>query len=133
MDLSAWQAMDHRLRVTFITVAAAAALLVVGAGLTAGLPCAASVMTGAVLALANLYVLARIVATIAVPPTEGAPNARLVWSVMAMGKFIVLFGGVWFLMTRHLVDPIELLVGTGCLPIGIAIGAVVSDKTSPRT
>ena len=39
------------------------------------------------------------------------------------------FGAV---VTRHLVDPMELVVGYGSLPIGIAIGAVVSDKTGSR-
>jgi hypothetical protein len=32
-------------------------------------------------------------------------------------------------MTSHLVDPIGLVVGWGSLPVGIAVGSLVSDKT----
>ena len=45
---------------------------------------------------------------------------------------MILCTGMWLLMTRHLVAPIELFVGYASLPIGIAIGAVVSDKTDPE-
>jgi uncharacterized membrane protein len=38
---------------------------------------------------------------------------------------------VWLLMRYGLVSPVPLLVGFGALPIGIAIGSVVSDRGAP--
>ena len=121
--------MDRHLVKTFATVAATGALLVFGSGATFGAGAAGSVMVGVVVGLSNLWVLSRVVAMVAVPTTEAPSSARFAWSVIALGKTMVLFGGVWWLMTRHLVDPMQLVVGYGALPIGIAIGALVSDKT----
>ena len=52
------------------------------------------------------------------------------WGVLALFKMIALFGGVWMLMSHRLVDPLPMLVGFGALPIGIAIGSLVSDRTA---
>jgi hypothetical protein len=123
---------DTRLRVAMLTVAIVGTLLTAGAGLWANGRAGLSIGIGAMVALSNLYVLSRIVATLAVPH-EGEPHVGLTWGVIVTGKIMVLFGGLWLLMTRHLVDPIPLVVGYGALPIGIAIGAVVSDKTDRRT
>jgi hypothetical protein len=124
--------MDRRLRTTFVTVGACAALLTLGGAFAFGSRGAVSVALGGLVALSNLFVFARIVASVAVPMAAPPRHAQLLWTVLALPKTMLLFGGVWFLVTRHLVDPIHLVVGYGCLPIGIAIGAVVSDKTGSR-
>jgi hypothetical protein len=43
----------------------------------------------------------------------------------------LLFGGMWLLMTRGHVQALPLLIGYGCLPVGIAVGSIVSDRTHP--
>jgi hypothetical protein len=123
---------DARLVTTFVVVGLTGAALTVGAAIGPGEVAAVSVAMGALTALSNLYVLTRIVALVAAPYEDAKTNGAFVWGVIALGKILVLFGGLWFLMTRHMVDPIPLVVGYGSLPIGIAIGAVVSDKTGPR-
>jgi hypothetical protein len=123
---------DAHLVRTFMTVGASGALLTVAAALASGGVAAFSVAMGALTALSNLFVLSRIVGALAVPYADARTHAAFAWGVIALGKIMLLFGGLWLLMTRHLVDPIPLVVGYGSLPIGIAIGAVVSDKTGPR-
>jgi hypothetical protein len=51
------------------------------------------------------------------------------WGVLAVLKVVGLFGGVWLLLGSHLVEPMGLVVGWGALPLGVALGAFVSDKT----
>ena len=101
-----------------------------GTASVSGAMAARSAAVGAVAALANLYVLSWLVGAFAVPHRDAKENACFAWCVIALGKMMVLYGILWLLMTRHLVDPIPLVVGYGSLPIGIAIGAIVSDKTS---
>ncbi len=120
---------DDRLVRTFLTVAVVGALLTLAEAFASSGRAGLSAAMGSVTAISNLYVLSRIVRTVAVP-TADPSNAGFAWGVLALGKIMVLFGGLWFLMTHHLVDPIPLVVGYGALPIGIAIGAVVSDKTA---
>jgi hypothetical protein len=114
-------------------------LFAVGAALLWGLRAAISVGAGALLAASNLWVLSRIIARVLgnMTSSDGADSPEPkggggLWAVLALVKMLVLFGGVWILMTKGLVDPIALVVGYGSMPIGIAIGALVSDKTAPR-
>ncbi len=69
------------------------------------------------------------------PATQGGFSAA--WAGLGMLKMLVLFGGIWFLMTRALVDPIALVVGYGSLPIGISLRGLVPAlrprKPGPRT
>lgn len=123
---------DRAFRRAFLAVALCGAALSFGSAVLRGPAVAGSVLAGALIGLANLYVLARIVAVIAVPHSDARANAAFAWGVIAFGKLMVLCGGMWFLMTHHLVDPIALVVGYGALPFGIAIGGVVSDKTDPE-
>ncbi|MCA9586520.1 MAG: hypothetical protein KC657_14280, partial [Myxococcales bacterium] len=48
----------------------------------------------------------------------------LAWGLLAVVKIVVLFGGMWLLLTRGWVDPIALLVGYGALPLGISAGTL---------
>ncbi len=124
---------DSRLVVSFAAVGVSGAVLTTAGAILYGLAAGVSVAMGALTALANLYVLSRIVAAVARPYEDAATSAGFVWGVIALGKILVLFGGLWWLMARHLVAPLPLVVGYGSLPIGIAIGAVVSDKVGPRS
>ena len=62
---------------------------------------------------------------------EGKRGGRA-WGAFALVKILVLFGGIWILLTRGLVDPIGLVVGYGVLPIGIAASSLVTSL-APRS
>lgn len=53
------------------------------------------------------------------------------WGLFALLKMGLLFGGIWVLLTRHLVDPIPLIVGYGVLPVAIAVSGVLTSL-APR-
>jgi hypothetical protein len=131
--MSTWLGGDRSFRRVFVVVAVAGLLLGGGAYALRGERIALSALVGTLLGLSNLYILARIVAVIAVPHEDAKSNGASTWGIIALGKLMALTGIMWLLMTRHLVDPIGLVVGYGALPIGIAIGGVVSDKTDPET
>jgi hypothetical protein len=54
------------------------------------------------------------------------------WGLFAVVKIVVLFGGIYLLLTKGLVDPIALVVGYGVLPLGIAASSLV-NSLSPRS
>ena len=128
--------MDARLRAALVTVVVSASVFAGVASFAWSLRAALSVAVGGAIATANLYVLARIVASL-MPADDGAgateprvTGGTRAWGVLALFKMIALFGGVWMLMSHKLVDPMPMLVGFGALPIGIAIGSIVSDRTA---
>jgi hypothetical protein len=122
--------MDARLRTILVAVAVLGGALGIGAAALFGLRCGLSVAIGAGVALANLYALARLVAVL-IPSDENhkaAPGGRAAWMVVGMLKMFLLFGGVWLLFSFHVVDVLPFFAGLACLPIGIAIGSIVSDR-----
>lgn len=54
------------------------------------------------------------------------------WSIFAVVKIFVLFGGLWLLLTKRMVDPIPLVVGYGVLPLGIAATTLVNGVVPAR-
>ena len=106
---------------------------------------ACSVLVGAAIAIANLVTMRAIIRALVDLPMEpsegegdGAEQDRadhkktgrrggLAWGLFAGFKMLILFGGVWILLTRQLVDPMPLVVGYGVLPLGIAAGALWSS------
>ena len=114
---------DGLIRV-YAACGATAVVLSVGALVHGGIRPASSVAIGGIVAIFNLAVLARVVIRVAVP-NAGAENIRALWGVLAIGKMMGLFMGVWVLMAEHLVDPLPLLVGYGSLPIGIVLGTLL--------
>jgi hypothetical protein len=64
---------------------------------------------------------------------EGQDHARegrrggAAWGLFAVLKMLVLFGAMWILLTRKLVDPMGLVAGYGVLPLGIAISSLWSS------
>lgn len=53
------------------------------------------------------------------------------WGLFATFKILILFGGIWLLLSKGLVAPIPLVVGYGVLPLGIA-AAGLRNSLSPR-
>lgn len=100
-----------------------------------------SVAVGAAIAVANLLTMRAIVrALIRAPEGEdeekadtentGEPAEKknhraagkrggAAWGVFAVFKILILFGGIWMLLSKGLVAPIPLVVGYGVLPLGI--------------
>jgi hypothetical protein len=134
--------LDARLRASLVAVALTGATFALMALAFVGLSSAVSVAVGAGLATVNLWTLARIVAALlpdeAGGPTggtRGASGARpttVAWALLGIVKMFALFAVVWLLMQHEVVSALPMLVGFGALPIGIAIGSIVSDRGGPR-
>ncbi len=115
---------------------AAAAFGVMGA--RAGL----SVTVGALIAVSNLLVLRAIIRSIVTAPADAEAaegdhrgNGRrggAAWAIFAVLKIFVLFGGVWLLLAKGLVDPIPLVVGYSVLPLGMT-GSTLLSSLRPRS
>jgi len=63
-------------------------------------------------------------------PAEGKRGGAA-WGLFALLKMGLLFGGIYVLLTRRLVDPIPLVVGYGVLPVAIAVSGVLTSL-APR-
>jgi hypothetical protein len=64
-------------------------------------------------------------------PSRAGRRAGVAWAVLAVLKTFILFGGLWILLTRGVVDPMPLVVGYGVLPLGITLNALWSSLRSP--
>jgi len=117
---------DGRTWTAIAAVAVFGAMFAIGGGIGWGGRVAVSIAVGAAVAVANLYGLARILGALVGGRATGQ-TASGIWGVLALAKVFLLFGGVWLLMTANLVDPLPLVVGWGALPIGIALGSILSD------
>jgi drug/metabolite transporter (DMT)-like permease len=130
-----------------ICAAVLGVVLSVGALGYSGGRAALSVFVGATIAVANLLTMRAIIQSIVREPEnedgketdEGSPEHReagrrggAAWGIFALLKIALLFGGVWFLLTRGLVDPIPLVVGYGVLPLGIAGQALIRGMSPKR-
>jgi hypothetical protein len=130
---------DARMRVSLGAVALSGGALAFCALAFFGASAAFSVAAGAGLATANLWALARIVTEL-LPDERSAPQAgeggaisraatnKAPWTVVALLKMFALLGAAWLLMRHGVVSAAPMLVGFGSLPIGIAIGSLVSDR-----
>ena len=47
-------------------------------------------------------------------------------------KMAILFGGIWLLLMWGVVTVVPLVAGYMTLPLGIAIGSLVSDRATQR-
>lgn len=120
--------MSPRIRVAIITVAVFGTLFALVAGTVWSVRAGISAAVGATIAASNLWVLARIIGATARPD---ASKSALAWSMLALVKMLGLFALVWLLIRWGIAQPLPLVLGYGALPIGIAVGSVVSDRTEP--
>jgi hypothetical protein len=123
-------ALDPRLRVSLVAVGIAGVAMIIAALAVFGGSGAVSASAGAALALGNLWALARIVSAL-LPDEKRAAKAqsRASWVFLAVLKMFALLGVTWLLMRHGLVSPLPMLLGFLSLPMGIAIGTLVSDRT----
>jgi len=125
--------LDARLRATLVAVALSGATLTLGAEVARGRGAALSVGAGAAIATANLWALARIVTALLPDGSKLAahvPGSAAAWALLAVLKMFGLFVVVWLLLRYVVVSPLSMLVGFGALPMGIAIGWLVSDRSA---
>jgi hypothetical protein len=123
---------DARLRTSLRTVLLMGAVFAFFGFAFAGLGAGLSVALGGVLAAGNLWVLARIVTELLPTDSAGAEaQSRGGWALVAVLKILGLLTFAWLLMRHAIVSPVPMLVGFGSLPIGIAIGSLVSDRSAP--
>jgi hypothetical protein len=121
--------LDARMRRSIVAVSITGGVLSLAALLFFGLTTALSVGMGAALAAVNLWVLARIVAALLPAGRAGArAQSKAAWGLLAMIKLFGLIAVVWLLMRHGIVSPIPMVFGFGALPIGIAIGSLLSDR-----
>ncbi|MGA7123840.1 MAG: ATP synthase subunit I [Polyangiaceae bacterium] len=125
--------LDARLRTTIVIVLVCGAALSVGGLVSRGPSAAVSVGVGAAVAATNLWALARIVTALLPSGSKSGarvPSSAAAWSLLAALKMFGLFVVVWMLLRYAVVSPLPMLVGFGALPIGIAIGSLVSDRSA---
>lgn len=103
---------DVGLNAVFWGVALCGAAFVIIAGATHGARALVGVSVGAALALANLWALGRLVRVYLY--SDG-----LTWALVGMLKVAALFGVVFVVATRGLVDVGAMIIGYGALPAGI--------------
>lgn len=78
---------------------------------------ALSVAVGALVAGLNLWAIALVVRGLL-----GEKRGSTPWALIAVAKFTLLIGGLFFLLKSGWVDLLPLLVGYGALPLGIVAG-----------
>lgn len=77
---------------------------------------------------------AELAADAKVDPIDHAAEGKrggAAWGAFGFAKIIFLFGGIYLLLTRGMVDPMPLVVGYGVLPLGIAASSLFTSL-SPR-
>ena len=110
-------------RAALVSAAAAGALLTAGGAALGGWRTLIGVALGAAAAVANLWVLARMVR--AFVADDGRQRS---WTLVALVKLLLLLAGMWLLVRAGVAQPIALGVGFAALPLGI----VAAQLRAPR-
>jgi hypothetical protein len=104
---------DNALSRTLWAVAIVGCTASVVAAVAAGARPMLGVAAGAAVALANLWIIARLVHGFL------SGSARAPWGFVAITKFSLLVVGLWLLLRAGVVDLLPLVIGYGALPLGI--------------
>ncbi len=99
-----------------------------------GVPSGVSAAVGAVLGIANVYALARLVT--AVLDDEVSRNKRVRAGVLLGAKFLALATIIGVLVLKHWVRGGALMAGLSMVALAIVIGGLLrsdDDSTSPRS
>ena len=123
--------LDAQMRASLVAVAVAGAALALAALPLFGISAAFSVAVGSILATGNLWALARIIAALLPADGDSARQSHknaAAWALLGALKILGLIAVVWGLMQHGIVSPLPMLVGFAALPIGIAIGSLVSNR-----
>ncbi len=88
-----------------------------------GMASARSVAIGATIAVANLWILAQMVRGFLTRKGNVAP-----WGVIAVLKFVVLFGAMYVLVKSRLVNLLPCAIGFCALPVGIVLAELFGGR-----
>ncbi|MBK8255120.1 MAG: ATP synthase subunit I [Polyangiaceae bacterium] len=119
---------DSTLKAALKYVAATGLAFSVIAAVVEGIRFGLGVFAGAVIALVNLIVLARIVEAFLTKKGNTAP-----WAIIAVLKLFFLLGGVWLLMKSEAVSGVALVAGYMSLPVGAVIASLFGPKPPEDT
>ena len=143
-------------KVAAVAAAVLGAVLTLGALAFFGTRTGLSVAIGAIIAVANLVMMSAIVRAMLRPvdaevdasadekekedaekvdPVDHAAEGKrggAAWGVFGLLKIVVLFGGIYVLLTKGMVDPMPLVVGYGVLPLGIAASSAFTSLAPRR-
>jgi len=108
------------------SVAVVGAVLTVAAPFALGSASRLSVLLGALVAVANLWALVRVVRAFLYPAVARAP-----WILLTLFKMSALFFGVWFLVRGGSAQVLPLLIGYAALPLGIVVSQLKSAAPAP--
>jgi len=111
------------IRQTFIAVSILGIIGTIVALWLKGTVAARSVAIGAALAVANLWLLAQMVRGFLARKGASAP-----WSIVAVLKFVLLFGAMYVLVRTRIVEILPCVFGFGALPIGIVLAEVLGGR-----
>ena len=109
------------LRASFVSIATCGAAIALAALVFFGRKAALSAAIGTAVAEVNLWALARVVSGLLRADRAG------LWGSAALLKMLALVVVVGLLMRYAAVAPLPMIVGFGALPMGIAIGTLLSD------
>lgn len=133
---------DSTYGAAMVAVALAGAALALGAFSLYGGKAAASVAFGTLLAVANLFVLGKVIRAMLPEPepaSNGEPEAQepgtkkgspATWGVFALLKVVGLFGVVLVAVNANWVSPLGFLAGYGALPIGIVMAQLARGMSA---
>ena len=111
------------IRQSFIAVSILGTIGTIAALWLSGTVAARSVAIGAALAIANLWLLAQMVRGFLARKGASAP-----WSIVAVLKFVLLFGAMYVLVRTRIVEILPCVFGFGALPIGIVFAEVLGGR-----
>jgi hypothetical protein len=114
---------DGTLKAAVRYVAVTGGVFSVVASFVAGLRFGLGVLTGGVIAVVNLIVLARIVEAFLTKRGNTAP-----WAILAVLKLVFLLGGVWLILKSGVVEGLALVIGYMALPMGAVVASLFGPK-----
>lgn len=108
---------DASIVTALVAVGAIAVLFALAALIFAGPDAGLGTAVGGLVATLNFWLFAHIGRGV----LSGGKRSRL-WALVAVVKFLLLFGGAWLLLKSGLTTPLTLALGYGAMPLGITIG-----------
>lgn len=111
---------DAAIVTALVAVGAIAAVFALAALFFAGPDAGLGVAVGGLVATLNFWLFAHIGRGV----LSGGKRSRL-WALVAVLKFLLLFGGAWLLLKAELTQPLTLALGYGALPLGITVAMFV--------
>ncbi|HSC87234.1 MAG TPA: ATP synthase subunit I [Polyangiaceae bacterium] len=115
---------DQLLDRAYGAVAVVGVLFAVAAGVFYGVLNGVAVLVGALVALANLWILARSVKKL-------LAGGQVRWAALAFLKFVALLAGTYALLRFGALSPLALAIGFGALPLGITLAGTLFVPPAP--